>query len=107
MRSAKVLFKEEEAGIITQHDDGTFAFHYHDDWLENDSKPAISLTLSKQQKEYQSAYLFAFFYNMLPEGANKQILCSSKRIDIKDDFGLLLASAGIDTIGAVKVIRID
>lgn len=107
MRRAQILYKEEEAGILTQFDDGTFVFHYHDNWLENNSKPAISLTLPKKQKEYQSTYLFAFFYNMLPEGANKQILCSSKRIDKKDDFGLLLASAGIDTIGAVKVIKIN
>jgi serine/threonine-protein kinase HipA len=107
MRRARILYKEEEAGTLTQYDDGIFAFRYHDYWLENNSKPAISLTLPKQQKEYQSAYLFAFFYNMLPEGANKQILCSSKRIDKKDDFGLLMASAGKDTIGAVKVIRIN
>ncbi|WP_372750963.1 HipA N-terminal domain-containing protein [Labilibaculum sp.] len=107
MRRARILYKEEEAGILSQFDDGTFTFRYHDYWLENNSKPAISLTLPKQQKEYRSAYLPAFFFNMLPEGANRQILCSSKRIDKKDDFGLLLASAGIDTIGAVKVIKMN
>jgi HipA-like protein len=32
MRKAKVLFKNEEAGILTQHDDGSFSFRYHDDW---------------------------------------------------------------------------
>lgn len=107
MRCANVLYKDEEAGILTQYDDGSFSFRYHETWLENESKPAISLTLSKEQVEYHSKYLFAFFYNMLPEGANKQILCSSKKIDKKDDFGLLLASAENDTIGAVKVIRIN
>ncbi|QZE13826.1 HipA N-terminal domain-containing protein [Halosquirtibacter laminarini] len=107
MRRANVLYKDEEAGVLTQFDDGSFSFHYHKTWFDNESKPAISLTFSKEQMEYHSKYLFAFFYNMLPEGANKQILCSSKKIDHKDDFGLLLASAGNDTIGAIRVIRIN
>lgn len=107
MRSAKVLYKGVEAGILIQHDDGAFVFRYHDSWFVDKSKPSISLTLSKKQQEYSSEYLFSFFYNMLPEGANKQMLCQSKRVDKSDDFGLLLASAGVDTIGAVKVVKMN
>nr|WP_198675331.1 HipA N-terminal domain-containing protein [Pleomorphovibrio marinus] len=33
MRRAKVLYKEEEAGVLTQRDDGTFSFRYTDTWL--------------------------------------------------------------------------
>jgi serine/threonine-protein kinase HipA len=107
MRQAKIFFKKEAAGILTQHDDGTFTFRYDDFWIANQSKPAISLTLPKTVREYHSKYLFPFFYNMLPEGSNKQVVCRFMRIDEDDYFGLLLATAKNDTIGAVTVTTIQ
>lgn len=107
MRQAKILYKNEEAGLLTQLDNGVFVFRYHDAWFNAADKPAISLTLLKNQQEYQSEYLFPFFYNMLPEGTNKQVACHALRIDTKDHFGLLLNTATYDTIGAVRIIKID
>jgi len=65
MRSAKVLFKNEEAGILTQHDDGSFLFHYHDNWAADKNKPGISLTFPKTEREFYSKFLFPFFFKML------------------------------------------
>jgi len=107
MRKAKVIFKNEEAGILTQHDDGSFSFRYHDDWSDNNHKQSISLTLPKTEKEFHSEYLFPFFYNMLPEGSNKQVVCKLNRIDREDHFGLLMSTAKNDSIGAVRVIKIE
>lgn len=107
MRSAKILFKNEEAGILTQHDDGSFLFGYHDNWVEDNNKPSISLTLPKRDQEFHSKFLFPFFYNMLPEGSNKQVVCKLNRIDQEDYFGLLMTTAKNDTIGAVRVIKIE
>ena len=42
---------------------------------------------------------------MLPEGTNKQIVCFNLRIDENDSFGILLATAENDTIGAVRVLK--
>lgn len=106
MRSAKILFKNEEAGILTQHDDATFTFRYHDEWFANNSKPGISLGLPKTQQIYQSKYLFPFFYNLLPEGSNKQVVCKLNKIDHNDYFGLLMTTAKNDSIGAIRVIEI-
>lgn len=105
MRSASVLFRNEEAGILTQHDDGSFSFRYHDAWIANGSKQSISLTLPKTEKEFHSAYLFPFFYNMLPEGSNRQVVCRLNRIDRDDYFGLLMTTAKNDSIGAVRIIK--
>ena len=105
MRRAIVLFKDQDAGMLTQLDDGSFTFMYNDSWLIDDSKPGISLTLPKRSKLYTSAYLFPFFFNMLPEGINKQTICKSGKIDGDDYFGLLLEIAKHDTIGAVRVIQ--
>ncbi|MEO6522481.1 MAG: HipA N-terminal domain-containing protein [Mucilaginibacter sp.] len=107
MRQAKIIFKGEEAGIISQHDNGSFSFLYNPSWTEDSRKPAISLTLPKQKAPYQSDHLFPFFYNMLPEGSNKQVVCKLNRIDLDDYFGLLLVTAKHDTIGAVNIQKIE
>jgi HipA-like protein len=107
MRAAKVFFKGEEAGVLTQQDNGSFTFQYHSSWVDDNSKPAISLTLPKTSTAYRSHSLFPFFYNMLPEGSNKQVVCQLNRLDKTDYFGLLLTTAQTDTIGAVTVSKID
>ena len=107
MREATVLFKEEEAGVLTHHDDGSFSFRYHDAWIADNRKPAISLTLPKIKQEFHSEFLFPFFYNMLPEGSNKEVVCKLNRIDKEDYFGLLITSANNDSIGAVRVVKIE
>ena len=107
MRQAVVTYKNEEAGLLTQLDDGSFVFRYHDLWFNASDKPAISLTFPKNKQEYKAEHLFSFFFNMLPEGTNKQIVCHAMRIDKTDHFGLLLNTAANDTIGAVRIIKKD
>ena len=107
MRNAKVLFKGQQAGILTQHDDGSFSYQYDPSWVRDSSKPGISLTLPKRQKAYHSPFLFPFFYNMLPEGTNKQVVCKLNRLDHDDYFGLLLTAANNDTIGAVTIQKVE
>lgn len=106
MRKAKILYKDEEAGVLTQHDDGSFTFNYNDTWMVN-NKPDISLTLPKIKQAFHSKFLFPFFYNMLPEGSNKQVVCKLNRIDQTDYFSLLMTTAKQDSIGAVRVIKIE
>lgn len=106
MRRAIVYFKKEPAGELIQEDSGSFIFRYASYWISSDAKPAISLTLPKSQREYKAKSLFPFFYNMLPEGTNRQAVCFQNRIDSEDDFGLLLSTANIDAIGAVTVASV-
>ncbi len=107
MRKAKILYKNQEAGMLIQHDNGSFTFKYDNSWISDETKPSISLTLPKSQHEFHSDFLFPFFYNMLPEGSNKQIACKLNRLDLNDYFGLLLTTAKNDNIGAVKVVKIE
>lgn len=106
MRQAEVIYKKESAGLLTQLDDGSFVFEYNKRWFHDVNKPSISLTLPKTKREFRSDYLFPFFYNMLPEGSNKQIVCFENRIDTNDHFGILLTTAKYDTIGAVQIKKI-
>ena len=107
MRVAKVLFKDEEAGMLTQFDDGSFSFRYNDNWMVSENKAAISLTMPKYLQEYRSEFPFPFFFNMLPEGSNKQVVCRTMKIDEDDYFGLLLTTAKYDTIGAVRILKTE
>lgn len=107
MRKAKVLYKDEWAGTLSQLDDGNFKFSYKESWLNNDSKPPVSLTLPKQETAFTSEFLFPFFFNMLPEGSNKEVVCYNLRIDKNDHFGILMATAKSDSIGAIRVEKIE
>ena len=44
---------------------------------------------------------------MLPEGSNKQVACKLNRIDREDYFGLLMTTAKNDSIGAVRIIKLE
>jgi len=107
MRQAEVIYKKEYAGLLTQLDDGSFIFKYNERWFNDATKPSISLTLPKTQREFSADHLFPFFFNMLPEGSNKQIVCFENRIDTNDHFGILLTTAKYDTIGAVQIKKIE
>ena len=107
MRKLAVYFNDLEAGILTEKNPGVgYTFQYKEEYL-NSKMPPISVTLPKQSIAYTSEYLFPFFSNMLPEGANRRVICRSLRIDENDFFGLLEAMANKDIIGAVNVRRIN
>jgi len=103
MRSAKVYMRGIEAGTLTESDNGSYSFEYETNYFASSSMPQISLTLPKTQIKFTSDYLFPFFFSLLSEGANKEAQCRRLRIDENDYFGLLLATASHDTIGAVTV----
>lgn len=107
MRQAKILYKNEEAGILAQDDEGHFTFRYHKTWIADTGKPSISLSFPKRKQEFHSKFLFPFFYHILPEGSNRQIVCKYNRIDEDDDFGLLMTTAKYDSVGAINVIKIE
>ena len=103
MRQLDVYVNDIKAGVLTEkHPGDGYCFQYEADYYLSDA-PSISVTLSKRNRIYESALLFPFFANMLPEGANRRIICSSLKIDENDDFSLLCAMAGCDFIGAVSV----
>ncbi len=94
---------DDRAGVLTEMAPGRgYTFIYDAAYLASD-RPPVSVTLPKRPEAYESDYLFPFFTNMLPEGANRRIICRSLQIDERDFFGLLSAMADQDFIGAVDV----
>lgn len=105
-RKAEVYVNEKVAGILEKVNHDLFVLRYEDSSYNNPKCSAISLTMPETQQEYQSRFLFPFFYGMLTEGVNKETQCRLLKIDEKDFFSRLLATACYDPIGAVTVSEI-
>ena len=103
MRAVEVYRNGLLAGTLVEENRHQFVFRYDDNYFMDDNKPAISLTLPKTKKEYRSEFLLPFFFNMLSEWANRKLQSLHLHIDEDDSFGLLMATAQIDTVGAVTV----
>jgi serine/threonine-protein kinase HipA len=103
MRIVEIYRNGILAGLLTEVNRNHYTFRYDDNYFMDDSKPAISLTFPKTQKEHNSEFLFPFFFNMLSEGVNRKLQSIQLKIDEEDNFGLLAATAQYDTIGAVTV----
>ena len=114
MRKAIVYCHYIEAGLLEEATPGRgYTFTYDkqymmdiDNQIDRTHDP-VSLTMPFREAPYQSDYLFPVFTNMLPEGANRKIVCRSWRLDEKDFFGLLLKIATHDTIGAITVKEVE
>ena len=103
-RKAQVFYKNELAGYITEtQNDYTFQYDYK--FLKK--KIPISMSLPPREEPYHSSELFPFFKGLLPEGWYLSIVSATQKVDNKDSFGLLLASASGDAIGAVTVIKVE
>lgn len=103
MRQLEIYRNGSFAGLLSEVNSQHFVFKYDDIYFNDSSKPAISLTLPKSQQEYCNAALFPFFFNMLSEGVNRRLQSTQLKIDEDDHFGLLMATAQYDTIGAITV----
>lgn len=103
MRQCKVLVNDKEAGLLQETDDRQYIFTY----LENYRGAPVCLAMPIRSEAYRSGFLFPYFFNMLSEGANRQTQSMVLHIDENDDFGILLATAQNDTIGAVTVKPIE
>jgi serine/threonine-protein kinase HipA len=101
MRRLDIYVNERKAGTLTEQGNG-YTFRYDSDYLVSDG-PSVSVTLSKREEAYKSSTLFPFFTNMMPEGANRKVICRTRKVDERDSFGLLEAMAGKDFIGGVSI----
>lgn len=92
-----------KAGILSEKARDNYQFDYDKDYLTREDATPVSLTMPLSDKSYQSKVLFPFFFNMLSEGDNRELQSQLLHIDKDDDFGILMATAQYDTIGAVTV----
>jgi serine/threonine-protein kinase HipA len=99
-RSAKVYYRKQFAGILTEKAKGGYEFVYDPEYLAKG--PAISLTLPLQAECFESETIFPFFAGLIPEGWYLHIVAPTIKVDEHDTFGLLIRTCR-DCIGAVSL----
>lgn len=106
MRRGHVHYNGVLAGTIQELNHNEYLFTYDEAYFKDARQPAVSLTLPKTQQTYRANHLFPFFFNLLSEGVNRELQSRQLKIDERDHFGFLLATAQFDTIGAITVAPI-
>lgn len=103
MRNCKVFVNGIMAGILSEYDNPREYRFKYDKYYMDRNLPGVCLSMPPRQEEYRSAILFPYFFNLLSEGENRALQSALHHIDENDDFGILLATARFDTVGAVTV----
>lgn len=105
MKTGKVFYKENFAGIITEDENG-YSFTYNEEYLSSEIAEQISLTLPLQKEIFKSKTMFPFFDGLIPEGWLLDIAEVNWKINPRDRMSLLLTFCK-DCIGAVSVVPFD
>ena len=100
LRSSEVFYKNDLAGYLRETEKG-YTFIYNENFLKNPAPVSVSLPLRKEP--YESKALFSFFRGLLPEGWYLDLVAAKQKVDRGDEFGILLSTTSMDTIGAVTV----
>ena len=103
-RKAQVFYKDELAGLLTEYKD-EYVFEYDKEFLKKNIP--ISFSLPPREEPYKSKELFPFFKGLLPEGWYLGIVSMTQKVDSDDAFGVLISTAGTETIGVVTVRKED
>lgn len=102
MRSAAIYYKDVQAGVLTETDDGYYTFRYEEAYVKDYPEQFITFSMPVSGREYRDRALFPFFEGLIPEGWLLDIASKSWKINTNDRMGLLLACCK-DCIGAVSV----
>ena len=100
-RVAYVYVCDDFAGILSETENG-YTFKYDIEYLSKPHSKHVSLTLPKREEIYESKILFPFFDGLIPEGWLLNLVTNNWKLNLKDRFGILLASCK-DCIGNVSI----
>jgi len=106
MRSGRVLYKDYDAGIITETDDGDYVFQYDSEYVKNHPTSFICFSMPVTDMPFISNRLFPFFDGLIPEGWLLDIATRGWKIEQNDRMGLLLSCCR-DCIGSVSVLPME
>jgi serine/threonine-protein kinase HipA len=109
-RHAHVYLHGEFAGELAEESTGLTSFRLARGYRETVPRPVLSQSfeddLERAYRGKRAGELPAFFANLVPEGALRELVEQSAGLEPGDDFGLLLA-VGRDLPGAVELRETD
>jgi serine/threonine-protein kinase HipA len=102
MRQGIVKYNNEQAGFLTEDDNGEYQFIYDENYVVSHPGQFITFQMPVTTRPYRSKTLFPFFDGLIPEGWLLNIAVDSWKINRNDRMGLLLACCQ-NAIGAVSI----
>ena len=105
IRKARVLKNGKVAGALLASK-RRFVFLYDTDYLDKGGS-SIAINLPKSKVIFYSKCLFPFFSGLLPEGENRADICKRLKINVNDDFAVLLALCKNESIGDITVQEVQ
>ena len=106
MQEAKVYRNGEEIGLLQKDDEGLYLFQYTPHYLQSEDVLSISVHFPLQEEVFSAETLFPFFFNLLAEGAMKEMQCRELKIDPEDHFTRLIKTTEFNTIGSITLKEI-
>lgn len=103
MQEAKVYRNNVEIGLLQKDDAGVYHFQYTASYITNEEALSISVHFPLQVEIFSSDILFPFFFNLLAEGAIKEMQCRELKIDPDDNFTRLIKTTEFNTIGSITL----
>ncbi len=102
MRQATIKYNDDEAGILTETDDGEYVFRYDPGYVKNFPGQFLTFSMPVTENPYTSDRLFPFFEGLIPEGWLLDIASKNWKLKPDDRMGLLMICCE-NCIGAVSV----
>jgi serine/threonine-protein kinase HipA len=106
MQEAKVYRNNQEIGLLQKDDAALYYFQYNTNYLLQEDALSISVHFPLRKEPFHAAVLFPFFFNLLAEGAIKEMQCQELKIDPDDHFTRLLKTTESNTIGSITLKEI-
>lgn len=100
-RRAVVSLKGRRVGLLVETTGGS-RFTYDRGYLDRPGARPLSPKLPLRSAPFESSTLLPFFENLLPEGAQLEILVRQRKLDPRDKLGLLLATLP-SSVGDVQI----
>lgn len=95
-----VWWDERQAGELSIDKGGAMHFAYLPEWLVDETAPALSYAMPKQQEPFKDNVCKAVFGGLLPEESQRTAIARALGISTENVFRLLEALGG-DVAGAL------
>lgn len=103
MRSVIVMVGQHPAGILAIDREGGYRFRYCPEFVRSEQTFPMAITFPKRSRTFRSAFLFPFFFGLLPEGEAARVSCLRLGVAETDYLSRLVDLSAGDSVGDVVV----
>ena len=93
-------------GSITGHNSDDAVFSYSEEYIEDKSSRAISISLPLDERSFSPERTRCFFESLLPEGYTRRCVAGWLHVD-ENDYISVLSELGSECLGAIRIVEGD